>query len=157
MPHVFSVRHDTATRTSDTLETNKHIADLSNILAQQQRRLREVESLVQRERAPVTNVAATRGGFANNMQRNSYLAQNMQRTQPPQGREFPRGQQRQGAYPRGNARPQMRGQSSSARGNARFPTPVYPNRLDFCFYHRTFGRDARNHDLPCAWNFPPKK
>ena len=36
-----------------------------------------------------------------------------------------------------------------------FPTPVYPNRMDFCFYHRVFGKDARNHELPCAWKFPP--
>ena len=44
--------------------------------------------------------------------------------------------------PRNNTRPRT------------FPAPVYPNRLDFCFYHRTFGRDARNHELPCAWIFP---
>ena len=36
----------------------------------------------------------------------------------------------------------------------RFPTPVFPNRPDFCFYHRMFGRAARNHELPCAWIYP---
>ena len=40
--------------------------------------------------------------------------------------------------------------------NNRFPNAVYPNRMDLCFYHRTFGREARNHELPCAWIFPAK-
>ena len=56
-----------------------------------------------------------------------------------------------------NAQGSVRSASLPMRGNARFPNPVYPNRMDFCFYHRTFGRDARNHDLPCAWVFPNKK
>ena len=36
----------------------------------------------------------------------------------------------------------------------RFPQPVFPHRMDLCFYHRVFGKDAKKHELPCQWVFP---
>ena len=38
----------------------------------------------------------------------------------------------------------MRGQS---RG--RFPEPKYPDKLNYCFFHRTYGDRAWNCNIPC--------
>ena len=43
---------------------------------------------------------------------------------------------------------------SEGGNDGRFPPAVFPHRTDFCFYHRTFGKDARKHEYPCAWVFP---
>ena len=103
---------------------------------------------------------AYRNSFAaiNNPQNSSYRGNN--RYTRGNGNAGPRGASAaRGArgFNRGTSNYRGNQRAAPTAGNARFPTPAFPNRMDFCFYHRMFGKDARNHELPCAWVYPQQK
>ena len=130
---------------------------MATILQQQANRMQRIEQAINRENAIVSNIRPVRGGFnvrGSDMrgQRGLSYRPNMQQTNNPRFQPRVAGQQNGGF--RGGRGSFNRINTGNLSENSKFPNPVYPNRMDFCFYHRTFGREARKHELPCAWTFP---
>ena len=159
VPSVFSVKTDNETSTSSNAndKTSKQLVGVTNALVVQAKQFKQLGELVQRERAcNAINFQRGRGGNFANRSPNFNPRFNTSST-PPQQAFRPRfpltaGQQNTRPYaqnrnPRGNL----------TQGAKRFPQPVYPNRTDLCFFHRTFGKDAVKHEEPCAWIYPKQE
>ena len=132
------------------------------MLQQQANRMQRIENAINKESATISNITPARGGFnprglgmrglSMRGQRGLSYRPNNQQTNNPRFQPRVAGQQNGGF--RGGRGSFNRINTGNLSENSKFPNPVYPNRMDFCFYHRTFGREARKHELPCAWTFP---
>ena len=180
MPSVFTIKKDETQDTRDN--SQKQLTSLVTLVTQQNKRMQSIEDAVSKGTARVNNI----NGGAQRTQGNYNRRNNYNRTgNSGRGRGYDPArntsrvedtdqqasteQQDRARYSRSRARGgyrdssaaqnrnfEQRRSSTSTGGGKRFPNPVYPDRADFCFYHRMFGRDAKNHDLPCAWVFPSK-
>ena len=158
IPSVFSIKSDTSTSTKitpdkyDTLLENqsRQIQQISNTLNE----MRSCNAVMP-QRGRVSNYTSPTGSnprFAPGANSASWNSRT-----PPARPFIPRGQasgvRPTFTAPRANQMQNRQGAGYSPR-QARFPTPAFPNRMDLCFWHRTFGKNAVRHEQPCAWVYP---
>ena len=159
VPSVFSVKKDESTEQNMPLQT-RQLGNILRLMNNQTAQIQQLENLIHGGTAQVSYIQPARQfskGRGGGSVATSGQAQNNERFRlpPPNNLSQQNLMQRQRSSSL-NRGPNSGPSTSNTINNKRFPNPVYANRLDFCFYHRTFGRDAKNHEQPCAWVFPPK-
>ena len=151
---VFAVQ---STKNEDLVA--KQLLSITNLISHQNKRLRDIETTVQQDYSHTYNVSTqpTNSNLRNNL--NNFKGRGNGRPFRGSASVGPRANniQQRPYQNRYNFNMRNAAAQPSTSNGPRFPAPAYPNRADFCFYHRMFGQNARNHDLPCAWIFPSKQ
>ena len=154
IPSVFSIRKDEPNETKQAaINQEKTNASIAEMVAKQSQQIRQLAELMTTSRC--NNVEARPRGQSRPFARNQNTTNGNPRfnSVPPAQNNF----QPAANNFRGRAQSAFRGRGNFRQQAQRFPNAVYPNRMDLCFYHRTFGREAKKHEEPCAWIFPTNK